>query len=71
MALKIDNVYESQFDVVGKATIACKEARFKILREYLGTFIGKVAVFATLEAGDLIQSLETVGPAVTLKIEKQ
>jgi len=31
----------------------------------LRTFVGKVAVFATLEASDLIQSLEPMRPAVT------
>ena len=33
---------------------------------YLGTFVGKMAVFSTLEAGNLVQSLETVGPTVAL-----
>ena len=33
---------------------------------YLWTFIGKVAVFTALEAGDLVKSLESVGPAIAL-----
>ena len=40
----------------------------RIFPVYLRTFVGKVAVFATLEASDLIQSLEPMRPAVTLQL---
>ena len=34
---------------------------------HLWTFVGKMTIFSTLKASNLIQSLETVGPPVTLE----
>ena len=35
---------------------------------HLGTLVGEVAVLPTLEAGDFVKCLISVGPPVTLKI---
>ena len=34
---------------------------------HLWTFVGKMTIFSTLKASNLIQSLETMGPPVTLE----